>query len=82
MDSANRLATFSLTRLPARDLRLRLQMIGGGVVKALREGVFFLLMPSIELQRIQRRYGKFWIGTGKQKDQLSMKRGPSDSASC
>ena len=55
MDSFNCLATFSRTRLPARDLRLRLQMIGGGITKALREEVF-LLMPSIKLQITQRRY--------------------------
>ena len=39
-------------------------------------------MPSIELQRIQRRYEELWIGTEKQKGQLSMKRGTLDSASC
>ena len=59
MDSTNCLATFSLTRLPARDLRLHLQMIGGGIVRALREEVF-LLVPSIKLQIIQRRYEERW----------------------
>ena len=46
MDSSNCLATFSLTCLPARDLRFRLQMIGGGIAKALKEEVppsFFVL---------------------------------------
>ena len=57
MDSSNCLATSSLIRLAARDLRLRLQTIGGGIAEALKQEVpFFCLMPSIELQEIQRRY--------------------------
>ena len=42
MDSSNCLATSSLIRLAARDLRLRLQMIGGGIAKALKEEALFL----------------------------------------